>query len=385
MLRFSTSIISILLLSSVLSGCSGNPVERLFVPDPGLETPTTPVVVTPTEPTELTLPPEFPSTIPVYPEAAIKAIAPNSGTNQGIITWTSPDPSNLIQSYYQQQLESQGWVLATDTTENQVSAKKDNLDLKIALNSSASVTEIVVTYQSQTPTTTVTETPTPSTVAISDLEGIPSTHQQYIQDLAKLGIFSDTDWGDNQTFQPNKIITRREYARWLLEANNRLEENNPSRQINLISQAIEPAFTDVTPNDPDFAIIQGLAEAGIIPSRLSGDNTALQFNPDSPLTRGDLIAWKVPLDYRKALPTTSINEIRDTWGFQDVASIDIKVLQALHIDYQTGEAKSNVRRAFGYTTLFQPNKPVTRAQAAAVLWYFGYQNQGISAAEITKK
>lgn len=381
MLRFSTSIISVLLLSSVLSGCSGNQVEGLFVPDPKLETPTTPTTPVAVTPTQLTLPPEFPSTIPVYPEAAIKAIAPDSGTNQGIITWTSTDPSNLIESYYQQQLESRGWVLATQTTENQVSAQKDNLDLEIALNSSASATEIVVTYQSQTPT--VTETPSTSVVAISDLEGIPSTHQQYIQDLAKLGIFSDTDWGDNQTFQPNQVITRREYARWLLETNNRLQQNNPSQQINLISQAIEPAFTDVTPDDPDFSIIQGLAEAGIIPSRLlSGDNTALQFNPDSPLTRGDLIAWKVPLDYRKALPTTSVNEIRDTWGFQDVASIDIKVLQALHIDYQTGEAKSNVRRAFGYTTLFQPDKPVTRAEAAAVLWYFGYQNQGISAAEI---
>jgi len=37
---------------------------------------------------------------------------------------------------------------------------------------------------------------------------------------------------------------------------------------------------------------------------------------------------------------------------------------------------------FGYTTLFQPKKPVTRAEAAASLWYFGFQGDGITAKEI---
>ena len=43
---------------------------------------------------------------------------------------------------------------------------------------------------------------------------------------------------------------------------------------------------------------------------------------------------------------------------------------------------SNIRRVFGYTTLFQPKKTVTRAQAAATLWYFGFQGEGISANEV---
>ena len=37
---------------------------------------------------------------------------------------------------------------------------------------------------------------------------------------------------------------------------------------------------------------------------------------------------------------------------------------------------------FGYTTLFQPKKPVTRAEAAASLWYFGFQGDGITAKEV---
>jgi hypothetical protein len=40
---------------------------------------------------------------------------------------------------------------------------------------------------------------------------------------------------------------------------------------------------------------------------------------------------------------------------------------------------ANIRRVFGFTTLFQPKKSVTRAEAAASLWYFGVQDQGLSA------
>jgi len=379
LLKLSTPIISLIVLSTILSGCSGNQAaEGLFTPDPQLSTTTTATTAT----TKPQLPPEFPAVIPVYPQAEIAAIAPNLTPSQGTITWESKDPSNLIQEYYGQELASLGWTLSPETTDNLLLASKDNLDLKIALNSSASSTEIVLNYQpiqSTPPTETTTQ---PTTVAIADLQQLPLTHQQYIQDLAKLGIFTTKDLGENQTLQPNQIITRREYARWLLEANNRFHKDNPSQQINPINQSSQPAFEDVSSEDPDFPIIQGLAEAGIIPSRLNQNNTSVKFNPDTPLTREDLIAWKVPLDYRKALPTTSIEDIRETWGFQDVTGIDTNTLQALYIDYQNGEVKSNVRRAFGYTTLFQPDKPVTKSEAAAVLWYFGYQNQGISAAEI---
>ncbi|MEY4519026.1 MAG: hypothetical protein RLZZ499_1625, partial [Cyanobacteriota bacterium] len=55
--------------------------------------------------------------------------------------------------------------------------------------------------------------------------------------------------------------------------------------------------------------------------------------------------------------------------------------RALYDDFQNGD-RSNVRRIFGYTTLFQPKKPVTRAEAAASLWYFGFQGDGITAKEV---
>lgn len=363
-----------------LIGCNGNQLaEQVFSPDPELQTPTPSI---PRETPQLVLPGAFPSTIPVYPEAQLKAIAPNLDATQGRVTWESTDPVNLIQNYYQSQLTSANWNVTTDESDYSLTATKDDLELELSLNPSTSLTEIVVAYQSveeeqQQPQTTQ---PSNNNNTISDIDAIPPQHQEYIQDLANLGLFSDLKDG----FKPNQVITRREYARWLLTAHNLLYSDSPGQQINRVSQATQTAFEDITPDDPDFPIIQGLAEAGIIPSPLTGDTNASQFRPEDPLTRADLIAWKVPLDYRRALPPASIEDIRETWGFQDVNLIDPEARQALYIDEQNG-SRANVRRAFGYTTLFQPDKTVTRSEAAAVLWYFGYQNQGISAAELNSQ
>jgi hypothetical protein len=223
----------------------------------------------------------------------------------------------------------------------------------------------------------------------SDLNKTPPELRQYIQDLAALGVLStqsnaaQSDSFTANQFEPNKTITRREYARWLIAANNAIYSTNPSKQIRLASESSSPAFQDVPKTDPDFPAIQGLAEAGLIPSPLSGDSTMVLFRPDAPLTREQLILWKVPLDTRQALPAANIETVKQTWGFQDVGKIDSKALRAVLADFQIGE-QSNIRRVFGYTTLFQPQKPVTRAEAATALWYFGTQGEGISAQEVLK-
>ena len=104
------------------------------------------------------------------------------------------------------------------------------------------------------------------------------------------------------------------------------------------------------------------------------------FRPDAPLTREQLILWKVPLDIRQALPSASVDAVKQTWGFQDATKIDPRPLQGVLADFQNSD-QSNIRRVFGYTTLFQPKKPVTRAEAAAALWYFGTASEGLSAQE----
>jgi hypothetical protein len=247
----------------------------------------------------------------------------------------------------------------------------------------------------QPPTTAnnqTTPTATSESQVFNDLNKIPQEWRQHIQDLAALGVLSidpkATLTKSNSTtttnqFEPTKIITHREYARWLIAANNAMYASNPAKQIRLASESTQPAFSDVSAKDPDFPAIQGLAEAGLIPSPLSGDSTAVLFRPDAPLTREQLLLWKLPLDTRQALPSANLDAVKQTWGFQDAARIDPKALRAVLADYQNGE-QSNIRRVFGYTTLFQPKKPVTRAEAAMALWYFGSQSEGVSATEALK-
>ena len=182
-------------------------------------------------------------------------------------------------------------------------------------------------------------------------------------------------------FRPNQAMTRREYARWLLATNNKFYAGERTRKIRPGVNSSQPVFQDVPITDKDFASIQGLAEAGIIPSPLTGSTTTITFRPNAPLTRKDLLLWKVPLDTRQALPEASISAVAQAWGFQDADKIEPRTLQAVLADYQNGDF-ANIRRAFNYTTLFQPDKAATRAEGAAVLWRFGKSAEGITAAEI---
>jgi len=359
--------------------------------------------------------------------------------------WLTSDTSAQVEQFYREQFQSNGWQLvqspspsspnanspdATDTNatnaeaSGSIVAERDGLRVTIDPGSTASTseteaseteasrteTEFTIDYlfsdnasvaqspDAQSPTSDSSPTPlNPQLGADSltaeeftDLNQAPVELQPYIADLAKLGALrlrssdsennTDNDEPGGQ-LQPNSVITRREYARWLVTANNLIYADQSARQIRLAVASDQPAFQDVPASDPDFASIQGLANAGLIPSSLSGDSTTVTFRPDAPLTRENLILWKVPVDLRKALPNATIEAVQQTWGFQDTAQIDPKVLRALLADFENGD-QSNIRRAFGYTTIFQPDKSVTRAEAAAVLWYFGTQGDGISAKDI---
>ncbi|NJO19880.1 MAG: S-layer homology domain-containing protein [Spirulinaceae cyanobacterium RM2_2_10] len=157
----------------------------------------------------------------------------------------------------------------------------------------ASGTVFALTYTRQKTAAPASTDPPPTTAgsptaAFSDLNSLDRRFARYIQDLAALGVFSPL----SQEFQPEQAVTRQEFARWLFTAHNQMYRDRPTKQIRPIAQASQPAFEDVQPGDPGFAEIQGLAEAGIIPSRLTGDTNALLFRPEAPLTRAQAIAWK---------------------------------------------------------------------------------------------
>lgn len=232
-----------------------------------------------------------------------------------------------------------------------------------------------------------------STGTFADLNQAPAELRPYIRDLAELDIVTAAAAGEKEgegqlaaanQFQPNQAITRREFARWLVEANNTIYADEAKERIRLAVGSSNPAFEDVPESDPDFAVIQGLAEVGLVPSALAGNATAVNFRPDAPLTRQDLLLWKVPLDTRQALPSASVEAVQEAWGFQDAGKIDPAALRAVLADHQNGDF-ANIPRAFGYTTLLQPEKAATRAEAAAVLWRIGNQNEGVTAEDVLNR
>ncbi|MDJ0796469.1 MAG: S-layer homology domain-containing protein [Calothrix sp. MO_167.B12] len=389
---------------------------------------------------KIKLPADFPQSIPLYSNAKLQEVTPAKDRDNGVSTrWLSSDPSNIIASFYNQQLQKNNWEIVKQQQPREnfhsiLSARRNDIQVNIsiqpqkvtnaAINQPKNVTEILIEYlpikgvstittnspsngnnipqpgksefigplsqKQSTKQTTSKITPNNQSQTINDLNKVPQQLRQYIQDLAVLGIFGeeyDNSKSNSSTnfnlFQPNQTITRREYALWLVAANNAMYANRRDKQVYFASVSDRPVFKDVSPQDPNFPTIQGLAEAGLIPSSLSGDTSAVLFSPDAPLTREQLLLWKIRLDTRQALPKANINVVQQAWGFQDIGKIDPKVLGALLADHQNGE-KSNVRRAFGYTTLFQPKKPVTRAEAAATLWYFGTEGDGISAVDAAK-
>ncbi|CAN6709552.1 unnamed protein product [Malus baccata var. baccata] len=175
--------------------------------------------------------------------------------------------------------------------------------------------------------------------------------------------------------QPGDLCTRREYARWLVFASSALSRNSISKiyPAMYIENVTELAFDDITPEDPDFPSIQGLAEAGLISSKLSRNDmfssldeneSSFYFSPESPLSRQDLVSWKMALEKRH-LPKADKEVLYQISGFIDADKIHPDACPALVADL-SGE-QGIIALAFGYTRLFQPDKPVTKAQAAIAL------------------
>ncbi|MGG6240597.1 S-layer homology domain-containing protein [Nodosilinea sp. AN01ver1] len=240
-----------------------------------------------------------------------------------------------------------------------------------------------------TPSTSTAEetSAAPRASTTARLEEVPDDLRPYVQDWLALGIVDGQNGGNaaaKAEFEPNQPITRGEFAHWLLTANNKFYADEAAKRIRPATASASPAFQDVPASHPYFADIQGLAEAGIIPSAKTGNATAVTFRPDAPLTRETLVLWKAPLDSRTPLPTATTDAVTTAWGFQDAAKIEPLALRAVLADHQTGDF-ANIRRAFGYTTLFQPQKGVTEAEAAAALWRFGNQTEGVSAEDLRRQ
>ena len=436
------SLLALPLASCANSGL-GRSLQDSLAADPRLTqtTPAATPSPSPAAQTQAELPNDFPSEIPQYPNAILQEVIKAEATspNAEVTTvWQTGDRSDRVAAFYREQLQTSGWTLQTAPLTSQqgtLVAQRDTpnaltvtISIPPAANPSPSPDPAATTTPAPTPVAAGTQftiqygsgagvgqatpspTPAPSEIFLgaegtsegatapatapaapvatlpsnnyTDLNKAPQELQRYLADLAQLGVLNLSPAGQTKTtattFSPNKPVSRREYARWLFEANNRLFSDRAAQQIRSASGSAQPAFRDVPPTDADLAAMQGLAEAGIIPSSLSGNPTAVNFRPEAQLSRETMLLWKVPMDTRQPLPTSTLDAIKQTWGFQDAARIDPIAQRAVLADFQNADL-SNIRRVFGFTTLFQPKRAVTRAEAAATLWYFGYQGDGASA------
>ncbi|OMP06838.1 protein CHUP1, chloroplastic-like protein [Corchorus olitorius] len=195
---------------------------------------------------------------------------------------------------------------------------------------------------------------------------LDSTQQEALSVLKKLKIIEDDVRAD-------ELCTRREYARWLVRMSFLLERNPKHRIVPSIalSGSEAAAYDDVGAADPDFESIQALAEAGIMPSKLSSriigskGQEGINFSPDRYISRQDLINWKALVDYD--FEPRVIEQIsRTKIDYMDLKEISPDSSPGLFIDMLAGE-RSILRKVFGQSKRFQSNKPSTKAQAAVAL------------------
>lgn len=198
-----------------------------------------------------------------------------------------------------------------------------------------------------------------------------ATQQEALLWLKNLKIIDDEVKAD-------ELCTRREYARWLVLVNSRLERNPKNRIVPSVALAgsVINAFDDVRGEDPDFEYIQALAEAGVVLSKLSGKNLTsdldspkrsggVNFFPERLISREDLIGWRAKLEY-EVMPGVNEEILRNKIGFLDARDLKPDVLPALFMDMLAND-KSIMRKVFGQGKRFQPLKPCTKAQAAVAL------------------
>ena len=391
----------LLFASLLLAACGDRPLQDILQADPNLQPEgATPAITGSCDRvTRSRLPRAFPNRF-CYPNADLQQVTETTQEDDSLAIdarWTTQDDAAQVREFYQAAFEQEGWETTTTADSRPLEAVKDGVRVAVDLAGGAEATPFTVSYRPTVQAAVAEEEPadleedpdedsteaTRAAIApgpaqsFTDVGDAPEDFQAYIRDLAALGVL---DAGEGDQFQPNAPVTRRTFARWLYNANNAFYTESAKRIRAATGDAV---FQDLSSSNPDFESVQGLADAGIIPSPLSGEATVVNFRPDAPLTRETLLQWKVPLDLRRSLPNATVEAVAEAWGFQGAAKIDPNALQAVLADYANGN-QANIRRAFGFTTLFQPQKPVTRAEAAAALWQFGYQGDGLSAAQVRR-
>lgn len=246
--------------------------------------------------------------------------------------------------------------------------KQQQLEAKLEAGAGQSLTAAQTSTVPPSTTTTATNATTEpasatgttgNTKKFTDTAG--AFGEKEINDLVDIGVIEAT----TDTFQPVKPVTRAEFVRWLVKANNIVRKRNAF--IRPAEPGTPSSFTDVTEANPDFKFIQGMADAGW--SVGFPDKT---FRPDEVLTREQMIAIKNPIDWNNE----SYNGYQKAWS--DADKINKNFLTQMSTEafglYQCN-GNNNWSRIYGKTKVCIPQKPVSRAEAAMCVWAIGAKGE----------
>ena len=282
-----------------LSACSGTEVA-IFEPDPRLQEsqqtsePTSAQTETDPQagktaagqsssPPAAALADRFPETIPLYPQRGpLHAQNLDPDGRRGEVSWELPaNPSEALE-FYASELPAAGWTLAETAPPETLIARRDALQLHVTARDRRLTLRYqtsVAALESDTPPIQGAIATTPL-AAFEDLDAAPAPLRDYVQAVAALEILTPIE-PQTRRFAPAQPIRRRTFARWLVAAHATFWQDRPEWQIRPAT-AREPIFTDVPATDPDFATIQTLAVAGIVPSTLGTDGDRPPLTPTLP-------------------------------------------------------------------------------------------------------
>ncbi|MDP9017627.1 MAG: S-layer homology domain-containing protein [Candidatus Eremiobacteraeota bacterium] len=216
-------------------------------------------------------------------------------------------------------------------------------------------------------------TATSQPVSYSDING--AFGQKEITQLAALGVFGNT----TGQFQAAKPTTRREFVRWMFKANNSIWANDSNKLVHP-AQGEESSFLDIKNTDPDFQYIQGLQDSGV-----SVGFPDKKFRPDQPVSREQALAMKAALDRGGVDNRYVVSKKEPTYGYyvlpdwKDKKEISPEYVGAIATGVQDDEGAANekdahvmnIARSFGAIAMLKPKAPLTRGQAAILLWRMG--------------
>jgi len=205
-------------------------------------------------------------------------------------------------------------------------------------------------------------------VHFTDIAGIFA--ENAIKQEATLGVFGNATSGK---FNPYGTVPRAQYVRWLVVANNIYFKGQPDKQIRLAEANSDQAFVDVPKSNPDFKYIQGMVNSGFV---IGIDKN--HFAPNRTLTREEMIAILMSRDANssalpKAGPPSSWNYSAGGWSlvvdFTDRNKISKPYWGAFQLNNGGGNslAVQEIKRIYGNTKIFYPQKLVTRGDTAVAL------------------